>query len=210
MDQVQDGHAAQKVRQLHAPIQMQDKYGVSWLGLPILSASNFQVPKQRTYDIVADGVEEVENADESACYLRDLDEARRATVAATLLDLVVLAQAVEAPEEADEDNQDGHLVDNLGGDQADIDDDLLAANLVLQHRVLIQEVKSPEEGTVAQRVDQDNDILVLGQLESQARLESRHLLGDDGHFAVDAEHAADEEAIDDDYDDVLLGEKSVC
>lgn len=67
-------------------------------------------------------------------------------------------------------------------------------------------MKCPYEGTVAECVDQDNDILALGQLESHACLELRRLLGDNGHFVIDAEHAADEEAVDYDYDDVLLGE----
>lgn len=83
---------------------MQDEYGVSLLGLPIFSACHVQVPKKRTDDIKADGVEEVENANEPTYYLRNRDEARRVTVAAALLDLIVLAQTVKAPKEADEDD----------------------------------------------------------------------------------------------------------
>ena len=84
------------------------------------------------------------------------------------------------------------------------------SELVLGVRVLEQEVVRPEEHRVRERVGEDDRILAVGEASRAAGLASwllraRH----DGHLVVDGEHAADEEAVDDDYDDVLLGKNRV-
>ena len=95
------------------------------MGLPITRTRHVQVPKNRTNDIEADCVQKEENADEDADDLGDRDEVGRAAVRTALLDLIILAQAIEATEEADEDNEDAHLVNDLGDYQTGVDNDLL-------------------------------------------------------------------------------------
>ena len=84
------------------------------------------------------------------------------------------------------------------------------SELVLGVGVLEQEVVRPEEDRVGERVGENDRILAVGEAARAAGLASwllraRH----DGHLVVDGEHAADEEAVDDDYDDVLLRKNRV-
>ena len=57
MDQVQDRHAAEKVGQLHAPVQMQDKDRVILLRLLIGRTLHIEIPKQRTDHVKEQRVE---------------------------------------------------------------------------------------------------------------------------------------------------------
>ena len=68
----------------------------------------------------------------------------------------------------------------------------------------------PEEHRVCERVGEDDHILAVREASSAVGLASWRLrAGRDCHLVVDGEHAADEEAVDDDYDDVLLGKNRV-
>lgn len=72
MDKIQDGHAAQEVRQLHPPVELQDEYRVMILSL----RSHIQVPEEWADHVEQKSVQEVEEADQATKDLCDFDETR--------------------------------------------------------------------------------------------------------------------------------------
>ena len=158
MDQVKNDHAANKVAQLHARIQVQQEDFVLLLFcvLPL----HLQIKEKGVDHIEEKGVDERERDDREAENLCNQDKIRFSMAA--LLRLVILAQLIEPPEQAYKDYKDCHFVNDLRHHEAGEYNDLVIRELVPGRSSFEQNMERPDENAAKERIDDYYHVLPLG------------------------------------------------
>jgi len=114
MDQVQDRHTCKEVGEAGEPVYLEQKVRVRVVTVQLGITLICQIPENGTDDIVQERVEQVHRADKDEQAFNDANEAILLSSALNaLLCLEILRETIEAANQAKEDNEDTHLINEF-------------------------------------------------------------------------------------------------